>query len=769
MSGFARNFSVIVAFAGLAASVLAQPSAPPGPYPGQKLVRVTTTNQREFDQVMQGCTAVWDCNIGIGPVDVQVTQAQLDALKAAGFKPQVMVSDVQALLDAEQAQIAAAHAQADIGWFSTYRTLDEINQHMLDLVAAYPGMASSFNIGQSLEGRTTYGMRFSGPDLPGNPRASRPAIFFQGCQHAREWISPMTNMYLADQMLERYATDSRVRSVLDQCEVIVIPVVNPDGYAYTWTPNNRLWRKNRRPNAVGSFGVDMNRNWDLGFGGEGSSADPTSEIFRGVSAFSEVETQHLRDFVESEPRIRSHMDFHSYSQLVMSPWAWTATLPPDFGVFAALDVAIQSSIRGVNGVTYAQGPVYTTIYPAAGNALDWSYGVRGVLGMTIELRDTGAFGFVLPADQIVPTGEENLAGALTLCEFASRPLVMELDGELPLRVDAGSGTPVAFSVMPGAGTVVGAPRLVARVGTGPWVTTPVNESTGTVYTAMLPSAACPEVVSYYFEATSSTGVVVRLPAEGGMGAYRAAGAGQDVLNFEDDMEMDRGWRVGAPGDNATAGLWQRGVPQQTAAQPGMDNSPNGVNCWMTGLAAGGGVGAFDVDGGTTTLTSPRFSAVVPRYTRAGAAVLTYARWYSNNAGANPNADSMPVQVSNDDGATWVTLEDVSENAGVWVTRSFVLENVLTPTSTMRLRFLARDLGGGSIVEAGVDDVSVHIAGCAPDLDLNQDGNADQGDVDYLINVVAGGGNDTGIDPDFNGDGNVDQGDVDALIDAIAGG
>ena len=769
MTGFARNFSVFACLVGLAAPGFAQPSAPPGPYPGQQLVRVTTTSQGEFDEVMHDCTAVWNCNIGIGPVDVQVTPPQLEALTRAGFSPRVLVPDVQALIDAEQAQIASAHAQADIGWFSTFRTLDEINQHMLDLVAANPGMATSFSIGQSLEGRPVNGIRFSGPDLPGNPRASRPAVFFQGCQHAREWISPMVSMFLADQMLARYATDARIHSVLDHCEIIICPVVNPDGYAYTWTPNNRLWRKNRRPNAGGTFGVDMNRNWAFGFGGEGASTDPGNETYRGPSAFSEVETQNLRDFIASEPRIRAHMDYHSYSQLVMSPWGWTAALPPDHEVFAALDLAMQQSIFDVNGISYAQGPVYTTIYPASGVAPDWAYGERGILGMTIELRDTGMFGFVLPADQIVPTGEENLAGALTMCEFASRPLVMALEGPVPTQVSATGGETVEFSVMPGAGTLIGPPRLLVQSGSGPWVPTPVTDATGTVYTATLPGASCPDQLRFYLEATSSNGDVARLPEGAPEVFYAAAGEGPEIVPYSDDMEASRGWVVGAPGDNATTGIWQRGVPQATAAQPGTDHSPNGVNCWITGLAAGSGVGANDVDGGTTTLTSPRFSALPPLYTRVSSTVLSYARWYRNNVGANANANSMPVLISNDDGATWTTLEDVNENAGAWVTKAFVLEGVIAPTDRMRLRFLARDLGPGAIVEAGVDDVSVNIAGCPPDLDLNQDGNADQGDIDYLIGVIAGGANSTGIDPDFNGDGNVDQGDIGALIDAIAGG
>src|SRR6185436_17289909 len=112
----------------------------------------------------------------------------------------------------------------------------------------------------------------SSPDLPGNPRSTRSSVLFNGCQHAREWASPMTAMYVADTMLGSYATDTRVHALLDKIEVIVIPIVNVDGYEYTWaSSSNLLWRKNRRNNGNGSFGVDLNRNWGHQWGGEGAS------------------------------------------------------------------------------------------------------------------------------------------------------------------------------------------------------------------------------------------------------------------------------------------------------------------------------------------------------------------------------------------------------------------------------------------------------------------------------------------------------------------
>jgi aminopeptidase S len=194
--------------------------------------------------------------------------------------------------------------------------------------------------------------------------------------------------------------------------------------------------------------------------------------------------------------------------------------------------------------------------------------------------------------------------------------------------------------------------------------------------------------------------------------------------------------VGAPGDTATAGLWERAIPQGTAAQPGSQVTPGGQFCFITGAQAGTGVGSFDVDGGATTLTSPRINAVpAGRFPQIISSTLAYSRWYSNNAGASPNADSMPIQISTDDGATWSDLEVVSENRAAWVRREIQLPG--EPSAQTRLRFVARDLGAGSVVEAAVDDVSLTQLVCPPDIDINRDENSDLLDAQNLAQVVVG--------------------------------
>jgi len=177
-----------------------------------------------------------------------------------------------------------------------------------------------------------------------------------------------------------------------------------------------------------------------------------------------------------------------------------------------------------------------------------------------------------------------------------------------------------------------------------------------------------------------------------------------------------GWSVIAPTD-AVRGNWELGAPDGSNFQPGGDATANGVNCWITGLAARGPGGQDnDVDGGTTTLLSPRYSL-------AGAVdpVLRYMRWFTNDRGANPGdpRDRFQVHVSNDDGVTWVLADEAGAGTPLaWVEAEAALAGIVTPSGSMRFRFTAADPGDrpedDSIVEAAIDDFRLYDRdqGCA---------------------------------------------------------
>lgn len=174
-----------------------------------------------------------------------------------------------------------------------------------------------------------------------------------------------------------------------------------------------------------------------------------------------------------------------------------------------------------------------------------------------------------------------------------------------------------------------------------------------------------------------------------------------------DTEADAGWAVGAPTDAATTGIWTRVDPVGTGAgtvQPEDDHTPPpGTLAFITGQSnPGDGIGVNDVDGGSTTLTTPDYDVASLAHP-----VISYFRWYVNDAGANPGTDTWLVEVSGDSGGSWIVAESTRQSSTAWTEASVSLGGVLPgPAGTVRVRFVASDLGGGSVVEAGVDDFQI---------------------------------------------------------------
>ncbi|KAL9959738.1 hypothetical protein ACROYT_G033093 [Oculina patagonica] len=263
-------------------------------------------------------------------------------------------------------------------------------------------MTSTIYLGSSHEGKQMKAIK-----IQGKYSFNKPVFFIECGIHAREWVSPATCMFIIDEMTQKYGRDSSVTALLDKMDFIILPVFNVDGYAYTWiNPKRRkyrLWRKNRLQHSdYGCHGVDLNRNWGHGWGGAGASSYPCDSTFRGSKAFSEVETNNVRKYLEglkTAGKLKGFIDFHAYSQMWFIPWGYTSTDTPDH--YEQMRVARAAA----NAITN----------PAAGGSEDWTYGKLGVkYSFSVELRDTGRYGFLLPANQIIPTGEETFEGLKAL-------------------------------------------------------------------------------------------------------------------------------------------------------------------------------------------------------------------------------------------------------------------------------------------------------------------------------------------------------------------
>ncbi|MBI5361873.1 MAG: M36 family metallopeptidase [Planctomycetes bacterium] len=281
------------------------------------------------------------------------------------------------------------------------------------------------------------------------------------------------------------------------------------------------------------------------------------------------------------------------------------------------------------------------------------------------------------------------------------------------------GLPTAFGVdvsgVGGQTPTPGTGQLQVSVNGGAFAPVAMTENTPNHYTATLPASSCFDQLRWYVTVGSSSGTQVD-PA-GAPGAFNSSTVYTSVTTFlADDFETNQGWTVGAVGDAATTGVWLRADPVGTLSgatevQPENDhtNAP-GVQCYFTGQGlVGGATGTQDVDGGRTTLTTPvlNLSSVV-------GAKVSYWRWYSNNSGAGAAADTFRVDISADNGANWVNAETVgptTQNGGGWIFHEFDVSSFITPTATVRVRFVAEDIGTGSVVEAAIDDFLVTRVEC----------------------------------------------------------
>jgi murein tripeptide amidase MpaA len=235
----------------------------------------------------------------------------------------------------------------------------------------------------------------------------------------REWVTVTTVTYLADTLLRDYGVNANATSLLDTYDILICPILNVDGYDYTWT-SDRMWRKTRTPNNRSPcVGTDPNRNWEFHWGEAGTSDNACSDSYQGPSAASEVEVQAIQSYLyDHKDTLKGYINFHAYSQLWMSNWGYTDQLPPDYETQNALSAAAVSAIKSTHGKVYDYGPIATTIYPASGSSADYTYGVCGIIySYGVELRDTGTFGFLLPADQIIPQGEEIYAAVLAMGDY----------------------------------------------------------------------------------------------------------------------------------------------------------------------------------------------------------------------------------------------------------------------------------------------------------------------------------------------------------------
>ncbi|KAF6038904.1 hypothetical protein EB796_002787 [Bugula neritina] len=393
-------------------------------------------------------------------VDVRVPnhlQKKLkSSLKNKNLPYATIIQDVQKLIEEERQSmvkdrkkrsVKSENPSAEFNDFilDSFVSHQEINQWLTNISSQFEELCSTFDIGETAEGRIIRVIKISLTNSTYKNQSKR-AIWVEAGMHGREWISPVTANNIIYNMITMSYSDRCVKNLLEAFDWYILPVANPDGYEYSRS-RDRMWRKNRRLSEVLKrpwwsayyshsfqrnkyrycYGVDLNRNFGFKWGVVGTSTNPCSEIYQGPAAFSEPETAAIRDFasaVNNDTQIIVYLSLHSYGQMWLYSWGYTRQRSKDHKDLRY--IANQSSeaifLASQKRVQYTVGPAARTLYASSGCSDDWAKGSLGVkYAFTLELppsdTDYQLNGFLLPASAIPSIRETTWTGVKTMAEL----------------------------------------------------------------------------------------------------------------------------------------------------------------------------------------------------------------------------------------------------------------------------------------------------------------------------------------------------------------
>jgi len=313
--------------------------------------------------------------------------------------------------DFKQGPGVQVHASA---FYSDWRNYETRIEKVKSLVNSCGGNGKFETIGNSVEGRPIYAVRFRGAGWT----SGQPRIIIDFELHAREWIVGMAGVYAIEQACNKLRAEP---DWLANTEVVFAPAMNPDGSLWSET-DNRMWRKNRAVNAGSSCkGVDLNRNWAVDWGGrESTSRNPCSDVWFGSAPFSEPEAVALKNLLDEAP-VSIQLDVHSFGNLILAPWSHKIQPHPRRPEIDVPGKLMLDAMEAVHGQDYKYGGS-EALYPASGVCPDY-IASQGGIGYTYELRPGSRWGgaFAPPASDILPGSEECWAGILAAISWSQNP------------------------------------------------------------------------------------------------------------------------------------------------------------------------------------------------------------------------------------------------------------------------------------------------------------------------------------------------------------
>ena len=674
----------------------------------------------------------------------------------------------------------------DYGSMGGYYTFSEIEENLDELSNTYPDIISNkISIGETLEGRDIWAIKVS--DNPGQ-NENEPEALYTGLHHAREPMSYMNLFYFMHWLGENYEVDPIATHIVNNRELWFIPAVNPDGLVYNQSiaPNGGgMQRKNARQSCSGTpDGVDLNRNYSYmwGYDNSGSSNDGCDETYRGTGPFSEPETQAIRDFVESH-NFPIALNYHSYGNLFIYPFGYEYTneAPQE-----DIDIFIEYGEDMVQFNNYELGTGPDLLYTVNGEACDWMYGEHDILAYTPEIGQNSD-GFWPATSRIFPLAEENLYPNQMVALYSGSKYEIEINiNSSEFLVN--ENYPLSISVS-NKGMSNSNGNVFISIESSDNLIFELDEITLDEIQAR-EDYNLGEITFFQINPSAPNGTVEEIKVmiyDGDQYVYEDSIQiilGETISLISEDFENSSGWIVGDSDDDASAGIWERAIPNATyndanqLIQPNEDNSLQGQFCFITENGTNsnpGNASETDVDGGKTTLFSPIYDL-----SNYNGAVVSYWKWFTNNLGNNPGTDHWTVGVSDDGGVTWNNLEYSNESNNSWVLKQFLLSDYIEQTTDqIQFKFIAEDIyndgdqgSGGSLVEAAIDDFSIYVF--ANDVecelgDLNQDNSINVLDIVYLVNIILGTVelNDILLClSDFNQDGSVNIQDIVLLVNLI---
>lgn len=366
--------------------------------------------------------------LGLLPQSLRASQSTLISDLAAAVYQSLPSRGSREMREADGASslLSTPSGHGDNLFFQDYQPLSVIVRWMRLLEAMFPSHVKYITVGKSFEGREIAALRV-GVSALADPDTPRKTIVVTGGLHAREWISTSTVNYLAWSFITSFGKERMITKLLGEFNIVFIPVANPDGVEYTWQVD-RLWRKSRQQTKVRFCqGLDLDHAFGYGWDGSHAQSDPCSESYGGEQPFQAVEAMQLATWARNETlnnvQFVGLLDLHSYSQQILFPYSFSCSAdPPNLENLEEVATGIAKAIRISNGESYSvtsacEGAVaaeesrrdkpWSRIESGGGSAIDWFYHeMRAHFSYQIKLRDTGSYGFLLPKEQIIPTGEE---------------------------------------------------------------------------------------------------------------------------------------------------------------------------------------------------------------------------------------------------------------------------------------------------------------------------------------------------------------------------